>query len=740
MLHFERQTAQKTCVLFAFIFTYLFLQGVAGADIFDNDPKRIPWHISALSVTYDNQRNLYIAEDNVVITGGKVRLEADYVEFSNTTKDAFAQGNVLFISGEDSISCNAMNINLATETGTINKGTIYIQKNNFYIYGENIRKTGRFTYSADSGSITSCSGDTPDWKITGKKVEVTVEGYGYARNTVLWAKKVPALYSPFLVFPVKTQRQTGLLFPRVTTSDRKGFEYEQPLFFAISEHTDATLYAHYMSERGTKVGAEYRYMLNSTSRGSVFMDYLEDDKVDDGTEETKFYSFEGTPQRSNTDRYWFRMKNDHALPNGFTAKIDLDVVSDADYLKEFRDGFTGYTETNEHFEKEYGRSLDSYTNSIRKNSLNLRRQWDHYTFNMDALWFDNVTTRRDNTDDTTLQTLPAIQFDASRHQVFDSKFYYSLDSEFRSFYRQDTTATLVNGQRADVYPRFYLPLRLGKSFNFEPFVGLRQTVWHTTDFTDSNNNSDDFRTREMYDVGADLSTKLLRIFSPENRFADKIKHQIVPELAWNFTPHISQDEFPSFDNIDRIEEANLLTWSVTQDLITRKDKTGSGGETASVYRNVAYVRISQSYDIRKERDNESRPFSDITLDSELRPHDYVSLDAELSWSPYDYHFKSLNLGGTIRDSRGDAITAEYRYKTSSSETLYSRIDVAVTQDLLVFYSFEKNLLTKRTLETNAGLHLKKSCWSFDLFYNQTDSAQSIAFLVNLHGIGEFGTK
>ena len=80
------------------------------------NPKEISWHISALIVTYDNERNLYIAEDDVVITGGKTRLEADYVEFSNKTKDAFAQGNVLFISGQDSITCNAMQINLLTES------------------------------------------------------------------------------------------------------------------------------------------------------------------------------------------------------------------------------------------------------------------------------------------------------------------------------------------------------------------------------------------------------------------------------------------------------------------------------------------------------------------------------------------------------------------------------------------------------------------------------------------------
>ncbi|MCD4674809.1 MAG: LPS-assembly protein LptD, partial [Desulfobacula sp.] len=292
-----RQRYLPLFVVFAFFYIFISTGGVAKANALPQNPKEIPWHISARVVTFDNKRNLYIAEDDVVITGGKTRLEADYVEFSNKTKDAFAQGNVILISGEDSISCNAMNINLITEIGTINKGTIFIQKNNFYINGENIRKTGKFTYSADKGTITSCPGESPDWKISGKNVKVTVEGYGTARDAIFWIKKVPSAYTPFLMFPVKTKRQTGLLVPRISRSDRKGSEYEQPLFIAISKNTDATFYADHMSDRGTKIGAEYRYILDNKTKGSVFFDYLKDKTIDDGTVDTENHSFSSTPQR-----------------------------------------------------------------------------------------------------------------------------------------------------------------------------------------------------------------------------------------------------------------------------------------------------------------------------------------------------------------------------------------------------------------------------------------------------------
>ena len=727
-------------VFFAFFYAFISINGVFAASRIPENPEQIAWHISAQAVTFDNKKNLYSAEDNVVITGGKTRLEADYIEFSNKTKDAFARGNVLLISGEDSISCNSMNINLATQTGTITHGTIFIQKNNFYINGENIKKLGKFSYSADKGSITSCSGESPDWKISARDIKVTVEGYGTARDSVLWAKNIPTVYSPFLVFPVQTKRQTGLLIPRITSSDRKGFEYEQPLFIAISRNTDATIYADYMSDRGTKIGTEFRYVLDNKTKGSIFFDFLEDNKIDDGTDTTKNYSFSTTPQRTNPDRFWFRMKHDQDLAHGFTAKLDIDVVSDEDYLQEFKDGFTGYDGNKEYFEKGFGRSLDEYNDNIRKNQLNINKSWSSYSFNFDAVWYDNINARRQDIDDTTLQTLPSLQFDALVQQIGPSKFFYSLDSEYTSFYRQDTSTTLVNGQRADIYPRVYLPLKLGKFFNFEPSFGIRQTIWYTNEFTDINGNSDSIRTRQMYDIGSVLSTKMIKIFNPNNDFADKIQHEIIPELGYAFIPNIIQNDLPSFDDLDRIEEQNSLTWSLTNNFTSRKSRISPKGKEITDYRNIAYIRLYQSYDIKKERADETRPFSDITLDTEFFPNDFIALDMDLSWSPYDNHFKTLNIGNTIKTNRGDSLRTGYRYTSSTSESLYSRIDARLTDELTAYYSIEKNLLEKKTVETQAGLAINKSCWALNLYFSKSSDEQSIAFLIKLHGIGEFGTK
>lgn len=713
------------------------------------NPREVSWHISALMVTYDNERQLYVAEDNVVISGGKTRLEADYVEFSNKTKDASAQGNVLFISGGDTITCNAMRINLQTETGTINKGTIFIQDGNYYISGENLRKTGEFTYDADRGAITTCNGDTPDWKITGRNIKVTVEGYGQAGHTALWAKNVPVLYSPYLVFPVKNKRQTGLLFPRVTDSERKGFEYEQPLFLALSRNADATVYAHYMADRGVKVAGEFRYVLDPKSKGMIVADFLEDDKIDDGTAETQNYSFSSTGRRTNTDRWWIRMKHDQALPYGFNAKLDLDIVSDEDYLQEFKDGFTGYNATKANFEEMFGRSLDEYDDTTRENSLLISKSGDNYYLKFQTLWYDDVAARQHDTTDTTLQTLPSVEFNAVRQTIGDSDFYATLDSGFSAFYRKDTDNTaavpLVTGQRMDVHPVVYYPVKLGRSVSFDPFIGVRGTGWHTSDYADSTGDDQSFRTRGLYETGADLSTSFHRVFSFSNSRVEKLRHEIRPKLAYRFLSVAHQEDQPVFDSIDQITDQNVVTWSLTNTFTTRSQVPKPDGSTENVYREVAWIKLYQDYNIKYERDDADaadRPWQDLKLKYELYPFKYLASTGDIALDPYDRHFKEIKVGATLRDNRGDSIATSYRYDTSnnSNHTWFTRFNVLVTSKLLAYYSFENDLEGDKTIETRAGLELNKACWRLALEFEDSSADKSIALLVTLKGIGEFGSK
>ena len=418
-------------------------------------------------------------------------------------------------------------------------------------------------------------------------MDVTVEGYGFVNHAALRVKQVPVLYSPFLAFPVKLKRQTGLLAPQIGSSDRKGFEYTQPFFWAISDSADATFYANLMSRRGEKFGVEYRYVFSEDSKGAMLFDFLDDQKVDDGAGSSgNDYGYDDDKVlRPNSDRYWFRMKHDHWFDDHTVAKLDLDIVSDQDYLQEFKNGYTGFHDTEDFFYRFLNRELDDYNDPVRKNQFIFNKLWPGYSLNAAVVWWDDVIARRQSNIDGTAQQLPVLTFERYKQSLFNSPLYLGLESRYNYFYREDGT----EGHRFDVYPRVYLPMRIKNMLTIEPSMGFRQTIWHVDTYDGDDRGRDQTPHRELYDVRLELFSEIYNVFQSPLNSGDKIKHSIRFQTDYEYIPEYNQEEYPVFDAIDReynqeeypvidaidrIAGRNLITYSVTNTFTrrtTRKD-------------------------------------------------------------------------------------------------------------------------------------------------------------------------
>ena len=115
---------------------------------------------------------------------------------------------------------------------------------------------------------------TPDWRLAGSELDVTVDGYGTLKHGRFLARDLPVLYVPYLIFPAKTTRQSGLLFPHLSYSrDKNGLDVEIPFFWAVSESADATFFQRYLEKRGFKEGVEIRYFPSPGSFGTFYGDY-----------------------------------------------------------------------------------------------------------------------------------------------------------------------------------------------------------------------------------------------------------------------------------------------------------------------------------------------------------------------------------------------------------------------------------------------------------------------------------
>ena len=721
-------------------------------DPFTRGGAGLPYHIRADSLSYDETTKSYSARDHVSITRGNQSLHADAVDLNAQTMEAEAWGNVRFTSGQDRLTGTRLKMDLDKGVGTVYDGTLFIKESHFYITGGEIQKTGEDSYYIDDGSFTTCDGDLPAWKITGRDLKVKMDGYGTVRHAALWTKSVPVLYAPFLVFPAKTERQTGLLFPKISTSSRDGFTYNQPFFWAISDSSDATFYESYMEDRGLKHGVEYRYALTPASKGAVMYDYLHDQQVDDGTGDFEGFT-EDNEDRTNKDRWWFRAKSDQELPAGFRTKLDMDLVSDQDYLREFRDGYSDFDDTNDYFEEEFGRDLDDYTDTVRLNQLNLNRNWDQYSLNADLRWYDDVIARKNNDPDTTLQRLPHVQFDGSKQQLFLSPFYFDLESSYDYFWRDYGT----KGHRAYLHPRLYYPVRIFKYFDFEPSIGLRETLWHVEEFeNEAPKKEDELLTREAYDLKADFSTEFWKTFHVKGKSIDRIRHSIKPQVVYDYISVPEDEDYPYFEGIDRMEEEHLVTYSVTNLFTARsirqptqdpKTNPGSSNEPETPvygYRDFSRIKLSQSYDIEEARRDDGvghrRPFSDIKGEVEFKPYACLDLDGDAAWSTYDSEFTSYNATLKLCDKRGDLVSVDYRYTRDRTESIITSALVKLLHHISAYGQYERNIQESQSVRTVIGLMYEPQCWSLNFSYTDDGAMdnQEFSIAVSLSGLGGFG--
>ena len=755
-------------------------------DLIEDQSDNTPWNISADSISYDDQAALSVAKGHVIIERGDTRLFADSIMYDPVAMTARAEGNVMLTTGSDQLICQRMEIDLNTETGTLYNGSVFLSDGHFYIKGDKIEKTGADSYLAERATVTTCDGERPDWKLTTRKLNITVEGYGKATHAALWAKSIPVFYTPFIAFPVKIKRQTGLISPRLGTSKRKGLTYEQPFFWAINDQSDMTINSNIMERRGHQYGLEYRYLLSRRAKGMLMFDWLDDAKVDDGKGDNsdKWGYNDGATAidriRPNHKRYWFRMKHNQPLFAGYTAKLDLDIVSDQDYLAEFKNTNTGFLRSRDAYQNFFGRDFDDFTDISRTNTVNVSKTWTHYNLNAGMRWTDNVVNRNLGLNDPTVQYLPSVDFDGSKHRLGKTPLNVTLNSQYANLYRQDRQGqhTVTDSHRIDLYPRIYLPFNMGNYLNIEPSFGVRETTWLPTEDDAEEAKENEFKNRELWDARLDLSNAFYRIFRPKIGTIDRIKHDIKPKITYQYLPREDQDEYPHFDIVDRIPSKNLITYSLTHTFTYRKQPPKPAQKDhpdipppTPIYHQFARLYLEQSYDLSDGRDpykclqyNDNEviyqehcgdyPFSEIYGRFEFTPQQFFSLDTDAKWSLYDSEFKTGSLALNMWDQRQDRIKFEYRYaqrttlpnatdsNDNTKESFNTDANLKLTNRLSLFGLWVRDLSDlsrNRELEYGGGFIYSAQCWSLEVSHMVVDNDPRYFFIIDLYGLGKIGT-
>lgn len=728
----------------------LLVPGVAWAQGADAEPPTVsvtpflrdvltsdtPVVLEANSLTFNQNEGIYQAIGDVVLIQGENQLHADQMVIDLQAKTLLADGNIRLTGPQGSITAESLHLRLDTETAVVARAsfTVVREEATYYLRGRRIEKVGPERYLVHQGHYTTCDCgmDEADWMVTADYIDVTFDGYAVVERGRIYMQGLPVAYVPFGVFPAKINRSTGFLWPETGWSSDDGYHVGLPFYWNINRHSDATLDTDWYQERGTKFGLQHRYMLNRTWQGETNVDYLQQDRNEDGAERWAL----SHEQRFNpTGRLFFRDR--------------VSLISDNDYVVDFPRDVDG----------RYDRYIRS---DIIANNL-----WDNYDLNVSVQHWQNLAVD-DNS--YTFQQYPHAQFNAMSQRIGPLPVFWRVGADAARFYRpkipddqrlldavdgrEHPFLYLTDGQRVTLWPELYAPLNFNQIMTVTPYALGEGTFYQLND-----RNAERTPTRGTAETGVRTYTRFERAFHVRRPVLRGIKHQIEPAVAYRYRDEPDQDELPIFDGNDRLPRLSELSYGLTNRLwlrlFDRREKRFGAFKLTD-------LRVLHGYDFAEaERplepllpEDENRPWLPWRVEWETQAAfgsylNKVLVRSDAAYDTYQDDVTGFNALGALGTRRDDSLAAEYRYHVDA----LGEIDISylsglarynlmefVTLEYLTRYSFLDSYFVEQRYAVE--LHSLQDCWTLRLNVEQREIPEKeTVFLVlaDFTGLVKVGT-
>jgi LPS-assembly protein len=597
-------------------------------------------NVTADKLSSGDGSNQIEATGNVEIKRGGMTLKADEVRMNRATQDTEAKGKVTVDDPEWKVkSADAIQMNLGKETGEIHNGDLFLEDGHVSLTGRRFQKFGGQTYHVDDGFFTTClcESGAPSWKFSAEQMDLALDGVGTIRNGYFYILDVPVFYLPYGSFPLRTERQTGFLFPQFGQSNRDGFRFMQPFFWAISKSTDAT--AKFDIETRARFGflGELRTLFDRNSDfridASYFNEGLRKNEQDAVVDRTI------ADQTIPKNRWSVAGSHRYTLGSDWLTYSDFAAYRDDLFTRELIDRYDlpGSQEAN----IRRSRFADSQFGVFRSwGDTFFKGEWNFY---QDFIQPDSIT----------LQRTPQLSFWGRRYlSGFPLEFRWR--GEGVNYIRREGG----DGLRLDLRPEVVLPFRLASRFFGSLGVAPRETVYHLyTPVKSSDRNL----SRELIEIRGNIGTAVSRVFGFNSLGLSQVKHVLEPEISYLFVPRTDQSHIPIMDDVDRVNRRNVLTFALANRLW---GKTQSGlappVDDSSVellnsgligdVRQMASVRLALSYDIDKERKG-GDSLTDLDLNMKFTPVPYIDVGFDGGVNPGAWQITQARVTFTMSDPR-----------------------------------------------------------------------------------------
>ena len=649
--------------------------------------QNVPVQLEADQLSYDGDTQVYKASGDVRLIQGDMEVRGQQLKWWRTSGEFEASGDVRLLSPDEELSGSKARYSLLQGTGTFERAHFFLRQDNLHVRGRTIERRGESEYRIEQGTFTTCDGAVPPWKFGASRVDVTLGGYARARNAVFYIKNIPSVYLPYFVYPVKTERKSGLLFPRVGYSKKRGFQYSGAYYQVLGINQDATFFFDYLTEMGLGKGLEYRYIFGRDNAGEARVYHIDVDQVDGVA--------------IDEERYALEWQHDGTLPGGVKMVVDAEYVNDDQYFEDF------------------GNQAEEYNKDKVESVFSLSKNWGKYNLVGQLKYTRDLEV----TDKTTLQLLPRITFDRVRQRIGESSFYTAFESQYTHFWRREG----LRGQRLMLRPVLSASYNLAEVFDITPEIAYRERIyWGLSNDTDSEHQG-------IPEFSTTLNTRLQKVYSPRIGAVSKLRHVLEPELVYKFTPEEEQERLPNFDRYDRIAEVNRLEYALVQRLTARFERA----DQEPRYRDVLYLRLSQPYDLRDAAAGER--FGAIRTELDLWPLSWLSLSSDASYEVATRDWTKLALELELHEQQGNRMRIEYRYDRDL-EVDHAALDLSLAylKPVYVKYQQRYDFSEQERLEQFVALEYRHQCWSTQLSYRERDDEQSLMLSFTMLGIGEVG--
>ncbi|MDO6423092.1 LPS-assembly protein LptD [Saccharophagus degradans] len=398
-------------------------------------------------------------DGNVQISQGARSIRADSMTYSRETEEASLAGGVTIRNPGLLIRGDKASMSTTRNQASFENAIFVLHGQHIRGQADAIRQTSDSSIVLEGGSITSCEPGSNAWSLGGAEIKIDNEkGQGTGKHITLKVGKVPVMYVPYIAFPLGDQRQSGLLFPSISSSDNGGLDAAVPFYWNMAPNYDATITPRIISGRGAMLEVEGRH-LNKRFYTESNIAYLpNDDGGQDKDLDTLVSNGDITESQAHPytgQNRWLghlSQQGGSASNGGWYSTIDFTKVSDQDYFRDL--GASSFSEQNQSY-------LDQ--------RAELGYLFEHWTVsamaqNRQVLLYDLDTPYR-----------RAPQLNAIGHYSVNG-FEFKLDNELVRFDHPSNEwrngDTLITGSRLSTDYRAAWPIR-GRWGFIKPEVGYK---------------------------------------------------------------------------------------------------------------------------------------------------------------------------------------------------------------------------------------------------------------------------